>query len=178
MEIGVLLVMVCGLSLLCVLSLAIFAFFTGRGLLGPIIREFFGDGDIIEGDSGTKLPRHKRKLSDIKAQAQSLDFDEALRRHGGGTTFDAQGAPPAKPPAKMETKQKGLRPGHAPKQGQLGGKRKRGLSSRKGSPFPPMKRRGGHTAEGGSTLRGGSNLRKHRDRERDQDELFDFLDEE
>ncbi|RMG81199.1 MAG: hypothetical protein D6712_16765, partial [Chloroflexi bacterium] len=173
MEIGVLLVMVCGLSLLCLLSLAVFAFFTGRGLLGPVIREFFGDGDIIEGDGGTRLPRRKRKLGDIKAQAQSLDFDDALRRHGGSTSFEAQGAPPAKPPTQPGTKQGGLRPGNAPKQGQLGEKPKRGLSSRKGSPFPPMKRRGGHTSEGGGTLRSGSGMRKNRDRERDQDELFD-----
>lgn len=96
MDLGAIFLGVCALSLLCVGLLAVAAFFLARfagttlsDLLDSVTGGLGGD-DASERryrrDDGTPRP----VKADMRARAQTVDFDEALQRYQGG---NAGGAP-------------------------------------------------------------------------------------
>ena len=101
MEPAGLLVAVCGLSLLCVVGLGVFAFFTGRTVLAPVINFVLNRGGDIDVDEYQPKRKHRMSGRDFQARAQSLDFDSAVARHSDDDeTPDARKFKPKTPPLK------------------------------------------------------------------------------
>lgn len=109
MDIGPILVSVCGLSLVCLGTLAVIAFIVMRTTGVKLWQAFGGLGGVFgvissgEDDSNdVPSPRRsgRRSRTDLRARAQSLDFDAAVSRHSENPS--APSAQAAAAPAERE----------------------------------------------------------------------------
>ncbi len=94
-NVGNILLTVCGLSVLCIGTLAVVAFVTGRSIFSGVMgmaRSSLG-GEESEYNERPKRGRRSggSPRRDIRGKAQSLDFDDAVSRHRKG---EASGAKP------------------------------------------------------------------------------------
>lgn len=113
MDIGLILVTVCGLSLVCLGTFAVVAFIVVRTTGVRLWDAFGGIGAIFgaisageDGEPETTARRARRSRPDLRARAEALDFDSAVARHSSENTPPAAAqsaaprplADPATPP--------------------------------------------------------------------------------
>lgn len=123
MDIGLILVAVCGLSLVCVGTFAVVAFIVVRTTGVRLWDAFSGIGGIFGvlsageddepelsaySDSAEQRGRHSRQS--LRARAQELDFDAAIARHIGEDTPPAAAQSSAAAPREPGTRLPTYRP--------------------------------------------------------------------
>ncbi len=99
---------VCGISVVCVGVIGVLAVlllrFTGRNLfqgvggLEGVVGALAGVGDDSEDDDYARLQRKSPQRRDLRAEAQSLDFQSTVDKYRAGQS-GAQTAPPPRPAA-------------------------------------------------------------------------------
>jgi hypothetical protein len=106
------LISVCGASIVCVGLIGVLAVlllrFTGRNLfasvggLGGLVTTMAGVGDEDGDDDYERLQRQSPQRRDLRAQAQSLDFQSTVEKYRGGQP-SASAAPRPPQPASRPT---------------------------------------------------------------------------
>lgn len=123
MDLGGIGLAICGFSLLCLGLLAVLAVvvlrFTGTTVM-DLMDDLTGGGR----DEPESVPSERRRNlasgQELRARAQSLDFDEAVRRHGGESSIPSASAYDQ---ADNSTENSGL--GDAPRSGGLRSRNRR-----------------------------------------------------
>lgn len=117
MDIGLILVTVCGLSLVCVGTFVVVAFivvrttgvrlwdaFSGIGGVFGVLNS--GEDDEPELANRSAARRDRRSRADLRARAQALDFDSAVARHSeepASPTALSADTPPRQPGTRLPT---------------------------------------------------------------------------
>lgn len=117
MDIGLILVTVCGLSLVCVGTFLVVAFivvrttgvrlwdaFSGIGGVFGVLNS--GEDDEPELTSYSAARRGRRSRADLRARTQALDFDSAVARHSeepSSPMAQSAGTPPPQPGTRLPT---------------------------------------------------------------------------
>ena len=123
MDIGGVLLAICGFSVVCLgllaLAAVVIARFTGRNFVAPFLRQDDYEEEILRPTPGRRSVKGR---SSLRATRSSLDFDEAIERHRQGEgekpKFDSQ------PPSPRQL-------GGASRFGEQLGSRRTGSQSRK-----------------------------------------------